>query len=306
MISRRHVLTLFAAMLVPGTRSRAAPSELLALWPGVAPGGGGPSGEPLQASGGALRNIAVPAIEIVRPARPNGSAILVAAGGGYRRIEIGKEARRAALWLAARGITACILRYRLPAEGWVNGPLAPLQDAQRALRLLRGGRVPDIDPERIGALGFSAGGHLLGMAASCAAESSYEPVDAADRHSARPSALALLYPIVTLLPPYDDTSTRRILVGRHPTRSQSARWSVETHVHADCPPLLLVEALDDPIAAPANGALLARACRDAGVAIEWHRLASGGHGFGMGRPGEPSAAWPGWYEAWLRRQSFLP
>lgn len=267
------------------------------LWPAEAPGGGGPSGPVAIDAKGAVSNVAKPELAIVRPSRPNGAAMLIAAGGGYKRIEMASEAMPAAHWLAVHGVTAYILTYRLPGEGWRDGSLAPLQDAQRAIRLIRGEmRGP------LGVLGFSAGGHLLGLAATRCAFASYRPVDALDAVPARVDEAALIYPIVTLQSPFDHTSTRVQMIGRHPSPADAAQWSVETHVRGRCPPMFLVQAEDDPVSNIANTAMLAAACHVAGVPAERHVLPSGGHGFGMGRPGSPTAAWPGWYEDWLRKQ----
>lgn len=212
----------------------------------------------------------------------------------------------AARWLAARGIYAFVLTYRLPIEGWAAGPLAPLQDAQRAFRLVRA-RASDwqIDPHRIGALGFSAGGHLMGLAAARSAFAPYEAVDDIDRQSARPDVAALIYPVITLAAPYDHTSTRRSLIGRHPTDEATREWSVESHVSKDCPPVFLTQADDDRISDPANSRIMREACEKAGVDVEFHPIASGGHGFDMGKAGTPTEEWPNWYEVWLRRQNFL-
>ncbi|TCP65588.1 alpha/beta hydrolase [Sphingomonas sp. PP-CE-1G-424] len=273
-------------------------SERRPLWRGDAPGGGGPSGPIAVSDKGAVSNVAVPMIEIVRPARPNGAAVLVAGGGGYKRIEMASEAMPAAHWLAAHDVTAYLLTYRLPGEGWRNGAMAPLQDAQRAIRLMRAEtRGP------VGLLGFSAGGHLLGLAATRSVFASYQPQDAVDKTSARVDEVALIYPVVTLEPPFDHTSTRVQLIGRYPSVADAAKWSVETHVQDHCPPMFLVQAEDDPISNIVNTAMLADACRAAGVPVERHVLPSGGHGFGMGRPGSPTAAWPGWYKTWLRANS---
>lgn len=149
-------------------------------------------------------------------------------------------------------------------------------------------------------LGFSAGGHLLGLAATRSAFASYQPQDAIDAAPARVDEAALIYPVVTLEPPFDHTSTRVQLIGRHPSPADAAEWSIETHVRDRCPPMFLVQAEDDPISNIANTAMLADACRAAGVPVERHVLSSGGHGFGMGHPGSPTAAWPAWYETWLR------
>ncbi len=314
MIHRRALMMAIAALgsggawAAPPERASTGPdtTDTMPLWPGVPPGGGGPSGPPKVGQNGALSNIAFPMLEVHRPARPGSGAVLVAAGGGYRQIQMDKEARPAARWLAARGITAFILVYRLPGEGWRDGPRAPLQDAQRALRLIRADAAGSgRDPARIGVLGFSAGGHLLGLAATGFAFQSYAPIDSADNVPARPAAAALIYPVITLEPPYDHTSTRRRLIGDHPTPRQSAEWSVQTHVAAGDPPFFLVQAEDDPISSPQNTVIMAEACARAGVPAEAHLMPSGGHGFGMGRPGTATAQWPGWYETWLRTQGVL-
>lgn len=307
MIDRRTLLIAGgAALLLPLTRAANAANAVIPLWPAGAPGGGGPKGPVETGAKGAVSNIAVPAMEIFQPAKPNGTAMLVAAGGGYKRIEMENEAYPAAKWLNDRGITAFVLSYRLPSEGWREGPRAPLQDAQRALRLIRArGAEYGIKPDRVGVLGFSAGGHLMGLAAARSAYRSYPRMDEADRQPARPSAAALIYPIITLEPPYDHSSTKRMLIGRHPTDVESAEWSVQPHVRGRCPSMFLVQAEDDPISDPHNTLIMAAACKSAGVPVEMHRLASGGHGFGMGKPGTPTAGWPAWYEAWLHKGGFL-
>ncbi|WP_445682128.1 alpha/beta hydrolase [Radicibacter daui] len=291
------------APLLKPALATAFPRESFPLWDGAPPGGGGPAGPAHMSAGGALSNVVTPSLEVFRPEKPNGTAMLIAAGGGYRRIEQHWEAYPAARWLAARGITAFVLTYRLPGEGWKAGPLAPLQDAQRALRLIKAREAEfGIDADEVGVLGFSAGGHLMGLAASWSAFESYRPRDEADALSARPALAALIYPVITLEAPYNRTSTCHVMLGEHPELAQSAEWSIETHVAKDCPPMFLVQALDDGVVNPANATIMADACQRAGVPLELHRLASGGHGFGMGHAGSPSAEWPGWYEAWLRSQ----
>jgi acetyl esterase/lipase len=300
MPTRRSILlAMSAAALFPNRLLAAAPTAL-PLWPGSPPGGGGPSGSVQQSAKGAISNIAIPDIEVLAPERPNGMAFLVAGGGGYKRIETGSESLPAAQWLNARGITAFVLSYRLPGEGWSAGPLAPLQDAQRALRLIRAnaGRFK-VDPDRVGVLGFSAGGHLLGLAATRSAFASYDAVDATDALSARPDFAALIYPIITLKPPYDHTSTRKVLIGNHPSAALTSEWSVEDHVGAHCPPMFLVQAKDDPVSDPHNTLIMQAACEKAGIPVELHRPDTGGHGFGMGRSGTASATWPDDFTAWL-------
>lgn len=284
----------------------AEPPWNVPLWPDVPPGGGGPDGPAAENAKGAISNIAVPSMDIHMPSSPTGAAMLVAGGGGYKRIEIGKEAIPAARWLNERGVIACVLKYRLPREGWRDGPLVSLQDAQRAVRLIRSGHVaPGVDPARVGVLGFSAGGHLMGMTAVRADFQFYAPVDEADALSALPSVLALAYPVITLEPPYDRTSTRISLVGKHPTPAESAEWSVETHVGAKCPPTFLTQAENDSISDPQNTAIMEDACHKAGVPVEQHLYARGGHGFAMGRRDSPTRRWPDAFENWLRMHGMI-
>lgn len=309
MIGRRPLFAAAGAALVAqaAQAALAAPApERIPLWPGTPPGGGGPQGPERVSAKGSLRDIPAPYLTLYRPQAPNGAAVLVAGGGGYRHIELGMEADPAARWLNARGITAFTLAYRLPGEGWAAGPQAPFQDAQRAIRLIRArAKRYGLDAQRLGVLGFSAGGHLLGLAADWSDFRSYAPVDGADFLSARPDNAALAYPIITLEPPYQHTSTAKILVGQDASPQARAEWSVQTHLRPGAPSFFLVQAKDDPISNPANTIIMARACKQAGVPVDFHQLPSGGHGFGMGRPGTPTMEWPGWYENWLRAQGML-
>ncbi|MFT3689865.1 alpha/beta hydrolase [Paenirhodobacter sp.] len=304
----RRSLLIGAALAVSGAGALAVGAETTVepLWPEGPPGGGGPGGRLEKRLNGTVFNVVTPTLTVHLPERPTGAAMIVAGGGGYRRISLGWEANPAARWLVARGITACVLTYRLPGEGWAAGARAPLQDVQRALRLLRAGRiVPGVDPERVGLFGFSAGGHLMGMAAARPDFQSYAPVDAADLVPAECAGAVLVYPVITLLPPYDRTSTRRILVGKTPSLTQAADWSVETHVRRDCAPVFLVGAADDPIANPWNLVAMEAACRKASVPVERHLLELGGHGFGMGKPGSRSAGWSVMLDPWLAARGFV-
>lgn len=119
------------------TSTSAGTPQTIRLWPGMPPGGGGPQGEVKWSAKGAESHIAEPSLSVYSPAKPNGYAVLIAAGGGYKRIEMASEALPAARWLSQRGFTAYVLSYRLPAEGWRDGNMVALQDAQRALRLIR-------------------------------------------------------------------------------------------------------------------------------------------------------------------------
>lgn len=276
------------------------------LWPEGSPGGGGPEGSIVENDKGAISNIVAPSMDIYMPNRPTGSAMLIAAGGGYKRIEVGKEAIPAARWLTNHGIIACVLKYRLPREDWASGPIAPLQDAHRAIRLISSGHVaPEIDPLRVGLLGFSAGGHLMGLSAVRSDFQSYTPSDDVDSLAIRLSVLALAYPVITLEPPYDHTSTRISLVGKNPTLKDSADWSVETYVRQNCPPTFLAQAENDSISDPQNTAIMEDACRKVGVPVERHLYSRGGHGFAMGRRNTPTTRWPHALKNWLSAHDMI-
>ena len=267
--------------------------EVIPLWSGTPPGGGGPEGTLKISPDGALSHIRTPTLSVYSPSTPNGFAVLIAAGGGYKRLEMRKEALPAAAWLTARGFTAYVLTYRLPDEGWGDGSLVALQDAQRALRIIRQRE------KQVSVLGFSAGGHLLGLAATRSHFVSYPPTDALDSLPARADRAALIYPVVTLEPPYTHTSTHRILAGKGASLQQDARWSVQNFVTPQSPPFFLVQAKDDPVSNPENTLILQAACQREHVPVELFRYSRGGHGFGMGRPGTPTMKWPAHYERWL-------
>jgi len=265
----------------------------IALWRGTPPGGGGPSGAQSATADGALSNITLPSLRMFQPRRPNGKAVLITAGGGYKRIGMGKEGWPEADWLTHLGYTAYVLTYRLPGENWNDGNLVALQDAQRALRIVRSRE------KHVSVLGFSAGGHLMGMAATRPDFRSYPEQDALDRTPAFADRAALIYPIITLEKPYTRTSTHKILVGPDASDAEDARWSVQTYVTPQTPPMFLVQAEDDPISDPHNTLIMAAACEREHVPVDMHRYSSGGHGFGLGRAGTPTVEWPDRYKAWL-------
>ncbi|MBC2679709.1 alpha/beta hydrolase [Pseudomonas baltica] len=272
-----------------------ANSETVELWSGVPPGGGGPSGDNSLTSHGSLSNVTRPYLQIFKPATPNGKAVIVAAGGGYKRIELGIEGWPLAQWLTERGYTAYVLAYRLPSEGWNAGNIVALQDAQRALRIVRSRE------KHVTLLGFSAGGHLMGMTATLGDSQTYAAQDSIDSIPAVAEGAALIYPPITLERPYTYTSTHKVLVGPDASAAEEAKWSVQNRVTGSTPPEFLVQAEDDSVVDPHNTLIMAAACEQRGVAVEMHRYATGGHGFGLGRRGTASGEWPGRYEAWLGR-----
>lgn len=279
----------------------AMPPGAIALWPSAPPGGA--AGGPQQASGkGSITQVAQPYLIAHLPARSTGMAMLVISGGGYARIEAGKESAPAAAWLQAQGIAAFELVYRLPQEG--GGTQAPFQDAQRAMRLIRSHAAQwQIDPTRIGVLGFSAGAHLAGMTAVRPDAPLTPPIDAFDAVLARPDFAVLLYPVLTMQAPFDTTHAKKILLGAAPSQSARDALSVELLVDGGTPPVFLAQALDDPIAPVDNSLLMFAALRRAQVPVALHLFQHGGHGWGLGKAGSEPAAWPLLLQAWLKAGS---
>ncbi|MET3134927.1 acetyl esterase/lipase [Oxalobacteraceae bacterium GrIS 1.11] len=281
-----------------------ADSETLALWAGAPPDGPGPQGAERRGKNDSLSNIAQSYMIVHRCARANGAAVLLISGGGYAHIELGKESTPAALWLQSRGWCAFELVYRLPQEGWGSSEV-PFQDAQRAMRLIRSRAAEfGVDPKRIGVLGFSAGAHLAGMTAAAPGQARYRPTDAVDRLSARPDFAALIYPVLTMLAPFDQTHARKSILGAAPTPERAAAYSVERRVDHAMPPTFLAQALDDPIAPVDNSLLMLRALRLAEVPVEAHIFQSGGHGWGMATHNAPAQAWPELFLGWAVRNGF--
>ncbi len=220
-------------------------------------------------------------------------------GGGYRHVVVDKEGYEMASWLAARGFTAFVLFYRLPADGWAAGPDVCLSDAQRAMRLIRHAHSEFlIDPEQVAAMGFSAGGHLCADLAARFAFPSYARVDVADELSARPVCTALLYPVVSMSMPLAHAGSRKMLLGKDPPATLEAAHSPQLNLQPDTPPHFILHAEDDGAVAVENTLLLRAALKAHGIAVDTHLFAQGGHGFGLRRAiGKPVEAWP---DLWLR------
>ncbi|WP_421938052.1 alpha/beta hydrolase [Phenylobacterium sp.] len=298
-----------AAAATPALAQASDPTEVVKLWPGRPPGA--PAVLPLTkitdrvaTTGWQDRyatDIGEPLMTVFRPARPNGAAALIAPGGGYIRVVIDKEGFEVARRLAEAGITSFVLRYRLPREGWADASDVPLQDAQRAIRLIRASGY-----KRVLALGGSAGGHVAASLATGHARPLYAHVDAADAHPARPDLSALLYPVIDMAKPHAHAGSREALLGPSPTPEAEAKYSPHRQVTADTPPTFLVHAADDPSVPVENALDYLAALRAARVPAEAHIFEEGGHGFGIRlAQGKPAAAWPDLLVSWLGRRGFL-
>jgi len=225
------------------------------------------------------------------------AAILVFPGGGYEAVAMDLEGTEICDWITKRGVTCIVLKYRVP-QAWRHNHIEeapkvqlPLQDAQRAMGLLRyRASSYGIDPRKIGVIGFSAGGHLA-AAVSNAEKRTYEPVDAADRESSRPDFAILLYPGHL----WDETSPKT-----------SLRLSPWIEISANAPPTLLIHAMDDPTDDVRHSMAYGLALSNAGVPVDTRFYASGGHAFGLRPTHAPvTTEWPELVLKWLQNLGVL-
>lgn len=249
-----------------------------------------------------IKGIAVPEVNVFRPALADGSAILAIPGGGYGFIAVQNEGLHPAERFNADRTTVFVLSYRLPGEGWANRALVPLTDAQRAMRLIRA-RAGDfrIDPNRLGVLGFSAGGHLAADLSVSFDQPIYAPIDAADRLSARPAFAGLIYPVATFQP-FTHAGSRDSLLGPDAPAGLVHARSPELHITSATPPSFVVHAFDDPLVPIDNSLAWIAAARAAKASVEAHLIAEGGHGFGLHLPRDnPGSRWPDLFALWMRK-----
>lgn len=238
----------------------------------------------------AVAPVSQPTITVYSPEKKKtGAAVLVFPGGGYWVLAIDLEGTEVCDWLTSRGITAVLLKYRVPGEGHPRlGPCGTspeaLEDAQRALGLVRSHAAEwHIDPHKIGVLGFSAGGHLVAALSTHFESRLYPAVDKADKESCRPDFAVALYPGHLSLA----------------TNSFELNPEIRTHVTPQTPPTFLLQCEDDHIDRVEDSLSYYAALKKAGVSVEMHLYAQGGHAFGLRRTKFPVTAWPQLVETWL-------
>ena len=288
------------------------PAETIDLWPSGPPGA--PPLLPVETvkerstdrayNDRYVFGISRPRMGVFRPARPNGAAVLITPGGGYNWVVVDKEGYEMARWLAARGITAFVLFYRLPQEGWTSRPDVPLADAQRAMRLIRHRSASlRVDPKRVCAMGFSAGGHVCASLLTRFDAPVYSPVDAADRQSARPDAAAPISPVISMSAPFAHAGSRANLIGKEADPELERAHDPSRNVPANAPPTFLLHAEDDKTVPVENSLLLRAALLARGIPVETHLFPDGGHGFALRlSKGKSVEGWQSLFYAWAQRQ----
>ncbi len=293
----RLFLPLLAALLA--TAAPAAEKPLtLDVWPGRVPGETGDIGEekyqeqkPNEKPVKRLTNVSKPTLTVFRPApdKDSGAAVVICPGGGYNILAWDLEGEEVAAWLNSVGVTGIVLKYRVPrrpGQPKDAPPPGPLQDAQRAVSLVRSKAEEwKLDPKRIGILGFSAGGHLAAAASTNFDNRAYDEIDGLDKVSCRPDFTVLIYPAYL-------------------TNKERDALAADIRVTDQTPPMFLAHAGDDGVSAE-NSALLYLALKRAKVPAELHVFASGGHGFGLRPSDKPCSQWPKRCAEWMQSQGLL-
>lgn len=231
------------------------------------------------------------------------SAVVICPGGGYAGLAIDKEGHDVARWLNSAGVAGFVLKYRLPARRDGAGKsLVPLTDAQRALRMVRDRAAAwNVDPGRVGIMGFSAGGHLASTAATHFESAANDAADSLRAISCRPDFLVLVYPVVSMTESVTHAGSRERLIGKNPSPELVDRFSNERQVTATTPLTFLVHTNDDPVRVE-NSLLFYNALRDNKVPVEMHLFETGGHGYGLRDTGDPVNLWPQLCARWMAAQ----
>lgn len=232
------------------------------------------------------------------------TAIVIFPGGGYGHLAMDHEGEQVARWLNANGIHAFVCDYRHRGKGY--GHPAPMIDAQRAIRTVRANATEfEIDPKRIGVLGFSAGGHLASTTATHFDSGNDESDDPIEQRSCRPDFAILCYPVIAMGEPYSHKGSERNLLGKNATGEQKRSMSNHHHVTKTTPPTFLWHTAEDSSVPPENSIVFFRALQAAAVSAELHVYAKGGHGIGLaaGKPG--SENWPASCLDWLTEQKLI-
>ena len=244
--------------------------------------------------------VSIPTVSIffTKEIKQNQTAVIILPGGGYSHLAIDKEGTKVAEWLNSLGIVAFVLKYRLPSDLiMTNKTVGPLQDAQEAMRIVRLNAAKwNIDPNKIGILGFSAGGHLASTLSTHYDERVYET---SSKISARPDFSLLIYPVISMENDITHKGSQTSLLGNNPSKELIDSYSNEKKITAQTPPAFIVHATDDTAVLPENSINYYLALKKNGVTSELHLYEKGGHGFGLGVK-DTSKFWTKDCEEWLK------
>jgi len=280
------------ALLADEPTDRRTTTFTIRLWPGDAPGAKG------------AESADIPTLTAYLPPKgqANGAAVVICPGGAY--LGLAKhEGRPVAEWLHRHGVAAFVLKYRLAPR--YRHP-APMLDAQRAVRTVRARAAEwNIDPNRIGILGFSAGGHLASTVGTHFDAGKPDATDPIDRVSCRPDFVVLIYPVITLTSEFTHRGSRRALLGDDPPPELLRSLSNETQVTGQTPPTFLVHTAEDRAVPCENSILFAMALHRHRVPMELHIFEKGRHGFGLGGDDPVLRRWPELCIAWMKARGFI-
>jgi acetyl esterase/lipase len=282
---------------------RARPAAVEPIWPEGVPGLLPTAGPEVEVDA-RVSNVHTPTLTVyMAPDRQNtGTAVIVCPGGAYRRLAIDKEGTAVAAWLNGLGVSAFVLKYRMQEYGHP----APLRDVLRAVRLLRSQAARwKIAPDRIGVMGFSAGGHLASSAGTLFDAREGRTGADLDRVSARPNFLVLVYPVISMSAPYVHAGSRDSLLGANAPQSLIDSMSTNLQVTRETPPTFLVHGGTDQSVPPENSVLFYSALRRAGVPAELHLYQEGAHGVGLEPNYGPISDWPKRCAEWLAVRGLL-
>jgi acetyl esterase/lipase len=251
-----------------------------------------------------ISKVQSPEIVVFLPAKRNstGQAVIICPGGGYAYLSYDWEGTDVAKLLNAKGITAIVLKYRLPnAKSNINPTLSPLMDAKRAMRIVRANADKwGIKKNNIGIMGFSAGGHLASTLATHFDDGDKNSKDSIEQQSSRPDFAVLIYPVITMNKTFTHLGSRNNLIGNNPDSALVNLYSNELQVTKKTPPTFLLHATDDGAVPVANSLRFYEACKNNGVPVEMHIFPKGGHGFGLALGKGSLETWPDLLLGWLR------
>ena len=249
-----------------------------------------------------LRKVINPTLTLFLPEKPNGTSIVICPGGGYAYLAINKEGFKVAEWLNTLGVTAFVLKYRLPSDDIMQDKsVGPLQDAQESIRFIRRHAEKwQLNPDKIGIIGFSAGGHVASTLSTHYNDTVYK---VADSISAKPNFSILAYPVISMETEIAHKGSRNNLLGVSPSNELIEHFSNEKHIDSNTPATFLVHANDDKGVPVENSIHYFLALKKHKVLSEIHLYQNGGHGFGLGNKGT-SQNWTNQCEEWLYNNNY--